>query len=168
MNEEELKYLDRAAEAAEARLEHGCARAGQDATKAKKRDKHDVHGWVILDKPVGMTSTHAVSVVKRLFTRKARRSCRHARSARFRRAANCAWRSHQDRSVRDGWSQAVSIHCALGRGTRHRRRRGPRRRAQRSEAVSRRDPSAAADFYRLYSAGAAALFGHQDRGRARL
>jgi tRNA pseudouridine55 synthase len=27
-----------------------------------------VHGWVILDKPVGMTSTHAVGAVKRLFT----------------------------------------------------------------------------------------------------
>jgi tRNA pseudouridine55 synthase len=36
----------------------------------KKRDKRDVHGWVILDKPVGMTSTHAVSVVKRLFQAK--------------------------------------------------------------------------------------------------
>jgi tRNA pseudouridine55 synthase len=34
------------------------------------RDKRDVHGWVVLDKPVGMTSTHAVSVVKRLFTAK--------------------------------------------------------------------------------------------------
>jgi tRNA pseudouridine55 synthase len=33
----------------------------------KKRDKRDVHGWVVLDKPVGMTSTHAVAVVKRLF-----------------------------------------------------------------------------------------------------
>jgi len=33
-----------------------------------KREKRDVHGWVILDKPVGMTSTHAVSIVKRLFT----------------------------------------------------------------------------------------------------
>jgi len=33
----------------------------------RKREKHDVHGWVVLDKPVGMTSTHAVSVVKRLF-----------------------------------------------------------------------------------------------------
>ena len=32
-----------------------------------KREKRDVHGWCILDKPVGMTSTHAVSVVKRLF-----------------------------------------------------------------------------------------------------
>ena len=26
-----------------------------------------VHGWVILDKPHGMTSTQAVAVVKRLF-----------------------------------------------------------------------------------------------------
>ena len=33
-----------------------------------RREKRDVHGWVILDKPVGMTSTHAVSVIKRLFT----------------------------------------------------------------------------------------------------
>jgi len=32
-----------------------------------KRIKRDVHGWVVLDKPVGMTSTHAVAAVKRLF-----------------------------------------------------------------------------------------------------
>ena len=35
-----------------------------------RRDKFDVHGWVILDKPIGMTSTHAVAVVKRLFQAK--------------------------------------------------------------------------------------------------
>jgi tRNA pseudouridine55 synthase len=35
-----------------------------------KREKRDVHGWVALDKPVGMSSTHAVSVVKRLFQAK--------------------------------------------------------------------------------------------------
>jgi tRNA pseudouridine55 synthase len=35
-----------------------------------KRDKRDVHGWVVLDKPVGMTSTHAVAIVKRLFQAK--------------------------------------------------------------------------------------------------
>src|SRR4051812_22071997 len=35
-----------------------------------RRDKRDVHGWVVLDKPVGMTSTHAVAVVKRLFQAK--------------------------------------------------------------------------------------------------
>jgi tRNA pseudouridine55 synthase len=34
----------------------------------RRRDKRDVHGWVVLDKPVGMTSTHAVSVIKRLFS----------------------------------------------------------------------------------------------------
>ena len=36
----------------------------------RKREKFDVHGWVVLDKPVGMTSTHAVSVIKRLFRAK--------------------------------------------------------------------------------------------------
>ncbi len=35
-----------------------------------KRAKRDVHGWCVLDKPIGMTSTHAVSVVKRLFQAK--------------------------------------------------------------------------------------------------
>jgi tRNA pseudouridine55 synthase len=43
---------------------------GRERPKQKKRDRHDVHGWVVLDKPVGMTSTHAVSVVKRLFNAK--------------------------------------------------------------------------------------------------
>jgi tRNA pseudouridine55 synthase len=33
-----------------------------------RREKYDVHGWVVLDKPVGMTSTYAVSVIKRLFS----------------------------------------------------------------------------------------------------
>ena len=32
-------------------------------------DKRDIHGWIVLDKPIGMTSTHAVAVVKRLFSR---------------------------------------------------------------------------------------------------
>jgi tRNA pseudouridine55 synthase len=50
----------------------GCADADasarqQPVAKAKKRD---VHGWVVLDKPIGMTSTHAVSVIKHLFTAK--------------------------------------------------------------------------------------------------
>jgi tRNA pseudouridine55 synthase len=33
----------------------------------RKRQKRDVHGWIVLDKPVGMTSTHAVAVIKHLF-----------------------------------------------------------------------------------------------------
>jgi tRNA pseudouridine55 synthase len=44
--------------------------APREKKKQFKRDKRDVHGWVVLDKPVGMTSTHAVSVIKRLFTAK--------------------------------------------------------------------------------------------------
>jgi tRNA pseudouridine55 synthase len=46
-----------------------------DAEKSKrqpqhKRVKRDVNGWLVLDKPVGMTSTHAVSVIKRAFQAK--------------------------------------------------------------------------------------------------
>jgi tRNA pseudouridine55 synthase len=36
----------------------------------KKNKKRDVHGWIVLDKPVGMTSTYAVSIIKRLFAAK--------------------------------------------------------------------------------------------------
>jgi len=51
------------------------AKEGSDEPSAlsvgqRRREKRDVHGWVILDKPVGMTSTHAVSIVRRLFTAK--------------------------------------------------------------------------------------------------
>jgi tRNA pseudouridine55 synthase len=40
------------------------------AQETRKIKKRDVHGWVVLDKPVGMTSTHAVAVIKRLFAAK--------------------------------------------------------------------------------------------------
>lgn len=36
----------------------------------RKREKRDVNGWLVLDKPIGMTSTHAVSVAKRLYSAK--------------------------------------------------------------------------------------------------
>jgi tRNA pseudouridine55 synthase len=32
-----------------------------------RRQKRDVHGWIVLDKAVGMTSTQAVGAIKRLF-----------------------------------------------------------------------------------------------------
>lgn len=45
--------------------------SGADGSPAKaKRAKRDVSGWVVLDKPVGMTSTYAVAVVKRAFAAK--------------------------------------------------------------------------------------------------
>jgi tRNA pseudouridine55 synthase len=42
----------------------------QEKKSNKKWQKRDVHGWVVLDKPIGMTSTHAVAVIKRLFAAK--------------------------------------------------------------------------------------------------
>jgi tRNA pseudouridine55 synthase len=71
VNEEALKNLVRppAAEPAEAPAPV-YRNGGEDRPKQKKREKYDVHGWIILDKPVGMTSTHAVSVMKRLFKAK--------------------------------------------------------------------------------------------------
>src|SRR5262245_64573224 len=47
----------------------------KDFPAEPKQKKRDMHGWVLLDKPVGMSSTHAVSVVKRLFRAK---RCGHA------------------------------------------------------------------------------------------
>jgi tRNA pseudouridine55 synthase len=42
----------------------------QEKKANKKRQKRDVHGWIVLDKPVGMTSTHTVAVIKHLFAAK--------------------------------------------------------------------------------------------------
>ena len=36
-------------------------------TLSRKKKGNPVHGWVILDKPTGMTSTHAVGAVRRIF-----------------------------------------------------------------------------------------------------
>ncbi len=44
--------------------------APKPVASAPKNPKRDVHGWVVLDKPIGMTSTHAVAVIKRLFSAK--------------------------------------------------------------------------------------------------
>lgn len=46
------------------------AEAAPPAPQAQRPRKRDVHGWVVLDKPVGMTSTHAVAVVKRAYAAK--------------------------------------------------------------------------------------------------
>src|SRR5580704_17802038 len=47
-----------------------CGPDSRDKKAKQKKQKRDVHGWVVLDKPVGMTSTHAVAVIKRLFAAK--------------------------------------------------------------------------------------------------
>ena len=144
-------------------------KAADDAKQKQfKRDKRDVHGWVVLDKPVGMTSTHAVSVIKRLFTAK--------------------------RAGHAGTLDPLASGClpiALGEATktvpfvmdgrklyRFTVRWGEERDTDDAEgrviATSDQRPSAeairaaAAGLYRHHPAGAAALFGHQDRGRTGL
>ena len=54
-------------------FETGAPRPPQDEGGGKKpqqfrREKRDVHGWIALDKAVGMTSTQAVGAIKRLFS----------------------------------------------------------------------------------------------------
>ena len=49
--------------------------AKQKKPQQFRREKRDVHGWIILDKPTGMTSTQAVGAIKRLFSCK---RCGHA------------------------------------------------------------------------------------------
>jgi tRNA pseudouridine55 synthase len=70
MNSSMTKELTPIAAQAEPAHTFEPAAAPPPAGPKAKREKHDVHGWVVLDKPVGMTSTHAVSVIKRLFTAK--------------------------------------------------------------------------------------------------
>jgi len=44
------------------------SRASSNAPPAqRRREKRNVDGWVVLDKPISMTSTHAVSMVRRAF-----------------------------------------------------------------------------------------------------
>jgi tRNA pseudouridine55 synthase len=43
---------------------------GAHAQPPRRPKKREIDGWVVLDKPVGMTSTHAVAVVKRVFNAK--------------------------------------------------------------------------------------------------
>ncbi|KQP51951.1 tRNA pseudouridine(55) synthase TruB [Methylobacterium sp. Leaf108] len=50
--------------------QRGGRRQGRGAPDPNRPKKRDVNGWVILDKGVGMTSTHAVAVVKRAFNAK--------------------------------------------------------------------------------------------------
>jgi tRNA pseudouridine55 synthase len=39
----------------------------QRLPQGQRPRKRDIHGWLVLDKPVGMTSTHAVAIAKRAF-----------------------------------------------------------------------------------------------------
>ena len=129
--------------------------------------KRDVNGWIILDKGVGMTSTHAVAVVKRGLTAKkaghagtldplasgilpialgeATKTVPFIMDGRKSYVFTVAWGEETNTDDAEGEVVARAI-CA--------RRRGHR--------------GALPRFIGRSSAGAAALFRHQDRRRARL
>ena len=129
-----------------------------------------MHGWVVLDKPVGMTSTHAVGGRSSACSRRKRAG--HAGTLDPL-ASGCLPIALGEATktvpfVMDG-AQALPLHRALGRGARHRRRRGqggrrPARRGPAADAIAACLPA----FHRHDRAGAAAVLRHQDRGRARL
>jgi len=104
-----------------------------------------------------MTSTHAVAIVKRLFQAKRAGHAGTLDPPRLGRIADRARRSHQDRSVRDGWPQALSLYGRLGRGARYRRHRGPRHQDQRDQALDGGDFRPAAAVSRGSSSRPAAI-----------
>ena len=133
-----------------------------------RREKRDVHGWIVLDKPVGMTSTQAVGAIKRLF------SCKRAGHAGTLDplASGClpialgeatktvpfVMDSRKTYRFTVRWGEERDTDDADGRGDRHQRR----------AADPRGHRGAAAGLHRDDLAGAAALFGHQGRRRTRL
>ena len=80
-------------------------------------------GWLIIDKPAG-ADQHGRGQPRPPAVRRAEgRAWRHARPAGHRSAADRVRRRHQNRALRHGRHQAVSLHPPLRRGARHRRRR---------------------------------------------
>ena len=133
-----------------------------------RRDKRDVHGWVVLDKPIGMTSTHAVAVLKRLFQAKraghagtldplasgglpialgeATKTVPFVMDGRKRYRFTVSWGEERDTDDTEGRADQD----------------------QRSQALRRGDPGPAAAIHRPDRADPAAIFGDQGPGRAGL
>ena len=139
------------------------------ASGQQSREKRDVHGWVVLDKPVGMTSTHAVGVVKRA-VRGASAPAMPARSIRWPRGCLPIALGEATKTVpfvMDG-RKIYRFTVRWGEETRHRRRRGRVIATSAERPTGDADSGAAAALHRHDRAGAAAIFGDQDRRRARL
>ncbi len=124
-----------------------------------------LNGWLVIDKPPGITS-NAVVEHGPPRDRRQGRPCRHARSAGDRRAADRARRGDQDRRLCDERAtRAIDSACAgaMRRDTDD----GEGEVIGESPARPRRgdDRGDAAALYRHDRADAAGLFGAQDRGR---
>ncbi len=144
------------------------ARQQKQKGNQPRRDRRDVHGWVVLDKPIGMTSTQAVAVLKRLFNAK---RAGHAgtldplASGGLPIALGEATKTVP--FVMDGRKRYQFTVC-WGAGARHRRHRGPGHRDLGPAPDPGGHRSPAAPFHRRDRAGSAALFGDQGPGRAGL
>ena len=108
-----------------------------DADEAAEGDR-PVHGWLVFDKPVGMTSTQVVGRVRRAVRRR-RRPAMAARSTRWRPACCRSRSARRPRPSPMSWTapKTLPLHRALGRGARDRRRRGRGHRDQRRPARPR-------------------------------
>ena len=139
-------------------------------TPRPRPKKRDVNGWIVLDKGVGMTSTHAVAVVKRALSAP-RRPAMPARSIRSP-PASCRSRSaRRPRPSPSSWTAASPTSSPSPGASRPTRTTPRARSSRRSGPLARPAPTIEALLPRFIGrdrAGAAALLGHQDRGRARL
>ena len=142
---------------------NGNGNGKKNGNQQMRRDKRDVHGWVILDKPIGMTSTHAVAVIKRLF--KAKRAG-HAGTLDPLASGGLPIAMGEATKtvpfVMDGrkrykftvcWGEERDTDDTEGRAT---------------QTDRRGDPRAAAAIHRQHRADPAAILRDQDRRRARL
>ena len=95
---------------------------------ARRKKGAAVHGWVIVDKPEGVTSTQVVGAVKRVFDAQKAGHAGTLDPMATGVLADCAGRSDQNRALRHGCREDLSLYGLLGRGARQRRcrRRGDR------------------------------------------
>ena len=83
--------------------------------RGRRSKGQPIHGWLCLDKPQGMTSTEAVSRVRRITQRAQGRPWRHPRPAGDRRAADRAW-ARRPRPSPTSWRGASTTASPLRLG----------------------------------------------------
>ena len=90
-------------------------RAEDETAMAVGRRASPVHGWVVLDKPQGVTSTAGRRHRQARVRGAEGGPCRNARSDGDGRPGRGAGRSDQDRALRHGRREDLSLHRLLGR-----------------------------------------------------
>ena len=90
-----------------------------------RRKGNDIHGWLILDKPQGLTSNQALGRLKRLFNPKKVGHAGTLDPLATGRSADRLWRGHKDGRACGRLREELRFHHPLGHRDRHRRRGGP-------------------------------------------